>query len=379
MEPTQQGADPHTHGLETTIQEFLQSGMKSGNYQSNLSYVLTDWREDMHDEYGISTVEGVTSGAMADYAREILSRKVKKRQADSSDEDGLAASTARTYYDYISAFLEYCRKHELLDDNPAQKAVATDELPERPKTVSGDQQFWSGEQRQLICRYADRRASDAIDTGGSAAVAEIRDRALVYVIGCTGVRGGEVLADPRDDRRNGLLWGNVDIEAGTMTILGKNQQVEPVQLPPQTHSPLEQLRRVVEPADDWPVFVSLHAPSMYARLPEDFVRPDNDDRTLLDHCRDHNQRPPALSTNGARSVMKRLTAEAEIDVEGDKDYLTLHGARRGIGEMLYRKRDAEYAQRALRHQDPKTTSEMYSHIDASERADDMGEVLEEEL
>ncbi len=124
-----------------------------------------------------------------------------------------------------------------------------------------------------------------------------------------------------------------------MTILGKNQQIEPVQLPPQTHAPLKQLRRVVDPAsEEWPVFVSLHAPSMYRVLPDDFERADDDERSLLDHCRTLGVVPPALSTNGARSILKRLCEDGEIEVDGEKEYLTLHGARRGIGETLYRKK-----------------------------------------
>lgn len=44
--------------------------------------------------------------------------------------------------------------------------------------------------------------------------------------------------------------------------------------------------------------------------------------------------------------------------------------------MLYRAFYAAAAQRALRHKDPATTSEMYSHIDATELAEDTSEAFE---
>jgi len=117
---------------------------------------------------------------------------------------------------------------------------------------------------------------------------------------------------------------------------------------------------------------------MYRVLPDEFERPDEDERSLLDHCRTLGVVPPALSTNGARSILKRLCKDGEIEVDGDRDYLTLHGARRGVGEKLYRERGAAAAQRTLRHADPKTTSEMYSHIETSETAENVTEVFGDE-
>jgi len=65
-----------------------------------------------------------------------------------------------------------------------------------------------------------------------------------------------------------------------------------------------------------------------------------------------------MSTSGARTLLKRLSKEAEVpdlDLE-DGEYLTLHGARRGVGEALFKEHGAQRAQRTLRHADPKTTS-----------------------
>ncbi|WP_249361463.1 hypothetical protein [Haloterrigena sp. H1] len=55
-----------------------------------------------------------------------------------------------------------------------------------------------------MLRYADRCAHEAVDEKGSAALEELRDLALVYLLAYSGARGGEILANPRDDRRNGL-------------------------------------------------------------------------------------------------------------------------------------------------------------------------------
>lgn len=84
--------------------------------------------------------------------------------------------------------------------------------------------------------------------------------------------------------------------------------------------------------------------------------------------------PPALSTNGGRTAMKRLCEDADIGIDGE--YLKPHDGRRGAGETLYRELDAAAAQRALRHKDPATTSKMYSHIDTTELAEDTSEAFE---
>lgn len=371
MDTIDSGANPRENALETIIDDFLASGNKSGNYRDALERVLTQWRQRLEDR-GVETVEQVNKRSMASYAQ-YLSRRVnagKSREVDG----GISAATAWTYYDYVSAFLSYCVRWEYLEENPAQKGIATDELPPRPKKKSGDQQFWSAEDRKALVRYADRRAHEAVDEKGFDALEELRDRALVYVLAYSGVRGGEVLSDPRDDRRNGLRWTDVDLENNQLHVLGKNQQREEVQLPLQAHSPIERLERALEPASpEWPVFVSSHAPSLYRNLPEEA---DASEGEPLELQRKHGVVPPSLSVNGGRSVLKRLCDDAEIDVDGD--YLKPHGARRGVGEAVYREHGAAAAQRVLRHADPRTTSQMYAHIEASELAEETAEVFENE-
>jgi len=272
---------------------------------------------------------------MADYASYLRERALRPHQTPGVD-GGIAASTAWAYYDNVSAFFDYCLKWDKIGENPAQKAVAKTSCPART-TIDGEWRPTVLVAQRAACAPGSRRPASLKGDRRPRYRGRRRDRdkALAYVLAFTGVRGGEILKDSRDDRRVGLRWADVDIEDNQITILGKNQQREPAQLPGQTHRPLEQLKRVVEPAsDEWPVFVSLHAPSMYRVLPDEFERPDDDSRSLLSHCRTFGVVPPALSTNGARSVLKRLCEDGAIEVDGDREYLTLHGARRGGGETV---------------------------------------------
>lgn len=373
MAPAQPDATPGETSLETTIQRFLDRGQKSGNYRDGLKRVLTDWQAHLATDLAIETVEAVDKAAMAEYATRLADRVAAVQNRNTND--GITAGTAWTYYDYVSAFLSWCVKRDYLPENPARKELALYELPARPTTKSGEQQFWTTDQRRSLCQHADRRADHALDEHGLAAVEELRDRALVYVLAYSGVRGGEILADPRDERRDGLRWSDLALEDGYMTVLGKNQTEDTAQLPRQTHGPLQRLETALKPADaSWPVFPTGHAPTLANGLPDEVDR--REDESYLDCYRRVDETPSALTTNGGRSVLKRLCDAAEIDV--DDGYLTPHGARRGVGELIYRNRGPAAAQRTLRHADPRTTSEMYAHIEASELADEVGDVFQED-
>ncbi|MDT3435738.1 hypothetical protein [Haloarcula sp. 1CSR25-25] len=58
------------------------------------------------------------------------------------------------------------------------------------------------------------------------------------------------------------------------------------------------------------------------QLPDD-AGPGDD---LLDALREHDTRPPYISTNGVRSTLKRLCEASDIDVNGMKEYITPHAA-----------------------------------------------------
>ncbi len=74
-----------------------------------------------------------------------------------------------------------------------------------------------------------------------------------------------------------------------------------------------------------------------------------------------------------RSHMQTLCEEAEIDIE--EDYLKLHGARRGLGDAVFRV-DRSEAQDLLRHHSLQTTKDAYSHIEAEERAERVSDILD---
>jgi len=355
--------------IEAARDEFVSE--KQGNYGSNLEYILEKWTDDWLEGRDEETLADVTPLTMRHYAN-YLERRAR-------GDTGIAASTARTYYNYVSAFLSWAVEVEYLPENPAEKRKAKKQLP-KATTNSGDQQFWSPDQRRTITDYVDERAREAIAVDGMDAFEEVRNRALIYVLAYTGVRGAEVLADHRDDRRNGLRWDDVDLENGVITVLGKSQdENEEVGLTGQTIEPLRRLRTLVDsPAESWPVFPSRHPPSLYDRI--DDSEHDRPDGGPWEFCLEHSIEPPSMSTSGARTLLKRLSKEAEVpdlDLEGG-EYLTLHGARRGVGEALFKEHGAQRAQRTLRHADPKTTSEMYSHIEASELGEDNTEVFENE-
>lgn len=397
MQPDDTGPKPGSHGGETPLdeplEEFLddkatainEDGTRSGSYARQLKRTVPKWIDWMQDR-GVETLEALTGRNVANYAQ-YLNRRVQAHEADS--DQGISRSTAWTYYNHVSAYLTYCREWEYIADNPAKAAVVRKAMPDRPSGSSNDQQFWSAEQRQELLLYVDKRAHEAIDEHGMDALPEVRDRALCYLIGYSGVRGAEVLSLSGDDRdgRNGATWGDVDLEARTISVFGKSQDQEEA---PLTDKPVPALQRwhdILQPDDDWPLFPTFHAPSLWSAMQDQLDDRGHDDVDALlepyddpmDAIREYHCVPPALTTAGGRRLLKRLSTEAGVDTGDDpKDYLTLHGARRGAGEMYYREESASAAQRALRHADPSTTSEMYSHIEASELSEIGSRVFEDE-
>jgi integrase len=362
---------------------------RSGNYAANLERVVGKWITEMKTN-GIETFADLESDDLAQWASDHLAANVRRYRASDGD-GGFSAATANTYYDFVSAYLTYCVKWEIIDSNPAKAQNAQDEVPEKPRQDSANQQFWSPEQRMEITRYVRGRAGDAIDEKGEDALQEVRDHAFVYTIGYSGVRGGEILRTPRgnDHRRTGATWDDINFEDATIEVLGKDQKRELAPLTSKPLSPLERLYDLLDPtSDEWPIFPTFHTPTLWSHVRSQLSTRGHDDETIddllnpvdepLEACRQYNIAPPALTTEGGRRVMQRLTEEAGIEADGSKDYLTLHGARRGVGEQYYREGSVEAAQRVLRHDDPETTSKMYSHIEASDLSKAGDEVFRNE-
>ncbi|WP_255191961.1 tyrosine-type recombinase/integrase [Natronobeatus ordinarius] len=381
MQPGDSGATPGKTPLKDALEECLETkGRLSPNYRENFERVVGSWIDFCHRR-NVEALEDVTERTMAAFAGH-LARRVEAGQSDGVD-GGIAASTAWTYYDYVSAFLSWAVKWDYLTENPAEKARAREPMPARPSSGEYNRQFWQSEQRQTVVDYVRRR----VDSAYRHPIApkpvlhkRLRDRALVATLAYTGVRGGEILNDPTDDRRAGLRWKDVDLEDGRLRILGKNQQVEDAQLPTQAARPLRRWKDALEPtASDWPVFPSMHVPTLSRKIAAELGPKERSKRVSTSHhwavVLDEEIEPPSITTEGVRSILKRLTDAADVPGLGEDEYLTLHGARRGVGEKLYRERGHAAAQRTLRHADPSTTSEMYAHIEASELADDVSEVF----
>lgn len=386
MANSDSGPTPRGTALEDALAACLESKSgKSPNYRLNFERVVSSWI-DFCERRDVTTIEDVSTRSMNRYANH-LARRIEAGESDDV-EGGISKTTAWTYYDYVSSFLTWAVRWNYLTENPAEKERAREGLPDRPSSGEYDRQFWTPEQRRTILEFVRRR----VDSAYREPIAptqilhkRLRDRTLVAMIAYSGVRGGEVLKDPNDERRTGLRWNDVDLEEGVASVLGKNQDTEPAQLPRQVTSPLERWRDAYDPpSDEWPVFPSLHVPTLSRTIADALGSDERDRRTATTHhwevVLEERIEPTSITTEGARSVLKRLSEEAAVpgvDHENG-EYLKLHGGRRGVGEYLYRNHSHERAQRTLRHADPQTTSEMYSHIDASELAEDNSAVFDDE-
>ena len=374
MESTEDGATPGKTPIETAIQQYLDS-VEAGNSRKNFRSALAAWQRWLREERNVMSLDDLDVLDCRRYARHL-----KRRARDGE----LKASTATTYYAYVRAFLTFCVADELLDTNPAKAKRATDELPE--DLGDAERQFWRKGERQAIMHYVDDRVQRALDDEADVSRERAyRDRAIVYLLALSGVRGAEVFAEPSDEKRTGITWGDVELDAGAIRVLGKSRSYEYAQLPEKAAAALERYRPVLKPpTDDWPVFPSAHAPSKYRVVREQLSHEgfsNNKIETILENSgvetvlREHEIVPPTLSTNGARNLMKRLCEDADIDVDGD--YLKPHGARRGLGHELYANGHAELAQSALRHASIETTHESYSDIQAAETARQVDDLLSE--
>ena len=380
-------SDPASHEetrLDSALYDYLLAKSKAnqtGNYRRNANRVLTEFL-NWADEQGVETFEALDVADLEAYALSLNRR--------TTGDDGIAATTARKYYDYVRAYLAWCASREYASANPAAKDRPEEALPNDDERDEHHQQLWSSEQRQVIMRYVERRAHDAVDERGHDALKETRDRAFVATIAYAGVRGGEIVRDPNDDRREGVRWSDLDLENGAMTVLGKGEQAyETVGLPRQALSALERYHSTMEPPnDDWPVFPTLHAPTL-STVARDGFRQDGlaadeidailDEQPALDVLQETGFVPPALTTDGARRLMRTLSANADIpgiDLENG-EYLELHGGRRGAGDTLVREVGWEQAQRLLRHNSPETTMNAYSHISAGEIAEDASDAFDQ--
>jgi integrase len=396
--------------LASSFERYLQDkgkgrGGEGGNYRRNAARELERFAEWAAGERGKEDWAGIVpEDADRDPVFGDLDERVFREYARHLAGDrGLKQNTVQTYYAYISAWCGWCVNEGYLEAHYAQRASATAPLPEDDGRKPGDQQAWTPEQRHAITRHVDEQARESIEAYTTlpddvnpldkqrtryAALKAARDRALVVVLAYTAIRVGEFLRDSDDPRRRGVRWEDIDLKDGSMDVYRKKQQWDAASLPDPVISPLRNYRQLMNPPTDrWPVFPTLDRRTLAGLVQEELAdrgeRPDAIDQRRGEYARDllltldEDIRPPSITTDGARSILKRLTEASDIDIDHSRhDYLAPHGGRRGMGEVLVRAFGYTMAARYLDNSE-EMVRERYSHIEAGELGNVATEALKE--
>lgn len=396
--------------LTDTFELYLQDkgkgrGGDGGNYRRNAARELDRFTEWAAGTRGYDDWSGITPDDVdREPAFEDLDERVFREYARHLAGDrGLKQNTVQTYYRYISAWCGWCVNEGYLEAHYAQRASATAPLPEDDGRKPGDQQAWTSEQRHSLTRYVNDEAHDAIEAlttlptnadplhkqrARYTALKAARDRALVFVLAYTAVRVGELLRDPNDPRRRGVRWNEISFEDGSMDVYRKKQQWDAASLPDPVIAPLRSYRKLMDPPTDrWPVFPTFDQRTLATLVKEELAdrgeRPEEIEDHRASYARDlllaldEDVRPPSITTDGARSILQRLSDDAVIDIDHPKhDYLAPHGGRRGMGEVLVRAFGYTVAARYLDNSE-EMVRERYSHIEAGELGDVATEALSE--
>ena len=395
--------------LSDSFERYLQDkgkgrGGDGGNYRRNAARELERFAEWAAGDRGRDEWAGIVDGADREPTFEDLDERVFREYARHlAGGRGLKQNTVQTYYRYISAWCGWCVNEGYLEAHYTQRASAMAPLPEDDGRKPGDQQAWTSEQRHALTRHVDERARDAVEAYTTlpedtdpldkqrahyAALKAARDRALVFVLAYTAVRVGELLRDPNDPRRRGVRWEEISLEDGSMDVYRKKQQWDAASLPDPVIAPLRGYRKLMDPPTErWPVFPTFDQRTLAELVREELSdrgeRPDAIDERRSEYARDlllaldADIRLPSITTDGARSVLQRLSEAADIDIDHPKhDYLAPHGGRRGMGEVLVRAFGYTVAARYLDNSE-EMVRERYSHIEAGELGDVATEALEE--
>lgn len=371
MQPPDDATNPRGDGLETAIQARLDA-LEAGNTRRGTRTALDRFATYLRRERGVDDLEDLDVQDCRRWAQAL--------RRDVHDDERLAASTAQQYYARVRASCTWWVEDGRLDTNPAKRKRAESELPE--DTTEPDRQSWSSDQREQLLRHTDRAVDEVLDekADDEADVDDqlqaYRDRALAYLLAWSGVRGAEVLRDPSDKKRDGVQWRDVDGD-GVLRLLGKTRKREAAPLRDPVQTRLSRWQRVLDPpSEDWPVFPVLNKGALRRDIEERVddldLASDASVRERLNVYVDEGLVPPALSTNGGRGVMQRLSEAAEVDV--DEGYLQPHGGRRGLGDQIYEKNPVA-AQDTLRHESIETTNKAYREKRQAERASQLDEMF----
>jgi len=387
--------------LADSFERYLQDkgkgrGGDGGNYRRNAARELKRFAQWAAGDRGRSEWTGIIlEDVDRDPTFQDLDERVFRAYARYLGSDrALKQNTIHTYYHYISAWCGWCANEGYLRGHYARRASAMAPLPEDDGRKPGDQQIWTSEQRHTLTRYVDDRVHDTIETYRALPedvdphdrqraryriLKTARDRALVFVIAYTAVRVGEILRDPSDPRRRGVQWGEISLDDGSMDICRKKQQWDVASLPDPVIAPLRSYRTLMDPPTvQWPVFPTFDQRTLATLVQDgsDTIEGQRDEyaRDFL-LALDEHIHPPSITTDGARSILQRLSDEAEVDIEHPKhDYLAPHGGRREMGEILVRSFGYTVAARYLDNSE-KMIRKRYSHIEA----DELGELATEAI
>ncbi|AHG02202.1 recombinase XerD (plasmid) [Halostagnicola larsenii XH-48] len=303
------------------------NGPGSGAYASNAESILRRWAAWLETERETAALRALDDTHLEAYAQELANR---------TERGTYAASTAHTYYAVVRAFLSWCVRGGLLEANPATTQRAQAVLP--AESDHGADQFWTDRQRKTLEQYVRRRAIESTHEDDGERCSRLREYAVVALLAHTEIRGSELFRVPDDTRRAGATWDDVDFYTGTIRVLGKSQRHEAVPLPAPARTPLRRYRVALDPpTNEWPLFPTRHAPSIarhvrselaergYEESEIDSLLEDSTAKSLL---REYAITPPAITTEGVRTILKRLCKDAGIDVNGE--YLTPSGVGRDI-------------------------------------------------
>jgi len=392
--------------FERSFERYLQDkgkgrGGDGGNYRRNAARELKRFSEWAAGNRGDDDWTGLVSDDVDRQPTfsdldEIVFREYARYLAG---EEELKQNTVHTYYHYISGWCGWCANEGYLEAHYARRASAVAPLPDDDGRKPGDQQAWTSEQRNELTKYVDERVQDTLETYTALsddvdaldrqrvryeALKAARDRALVFVLAYTAVRVGELLRDPNDPRRRGIQWGELSVEDGGMDVYRKKQQWDVASLPDPVVPPLRSYRTLLNPPTErWPVFPTFDQRTLAALVQDELDKPETHDQRREEYARDFllaldkDIRPSSITTDGARSILRRLSNAAEIDIEHPKhDYLAPHGGRRGMGEILVRSFGYTVAARYLDNSE-KMVRKRYSHIEADELGDLATEAITE--
>lgn len=306
-------------------------GPGAGAYAANAESILRRWAAWLEAEHDVASLFSLEVEHMRAYAEEL---------GDRTDRGEYTPSTAGTYFAVVRAFLSWSVRGGILETNPAATETAEAGLPATGERSDG--QRWTAGKRRALETYVRERSVAATDTDRRDRLGRLREYALVAVLAHAGVRGAELFRVPEDDRREGATWDDVDFYRGTVRVLGTSGQLEDVPLPAAARTPLRRYWIALDPpCPEWPLFPTRHAPSI-ARSVRTTLRERGHDEATVERllsaetaeaiARKRAIVPPAITTEGARSILRRLCADAEIEIDGD--YLKPRGARRGLEVQL---------------------------------------------